>query len=92
MLTCGYWMRVCWTAKAAAGVTRASQSVGPTGRMGTATVSRYGRTITTITAATAAALRRSTVPMASAMTAAAASTAAVPTITRTSVSAVTGQT
>jgi hypothetical protein len=51
-VTYGYWTRVCWTASAAAGVSRSSQSVGPAGRTGTATANRYGTTTTTATAAT----------------------------------------
>ena len=78
-------------AKAAAGLSRSSQFAAPTGR--TSAVPRmYGRMITTMPAVTAAALRRSMVPMATARTAATASTAAVPAITRSSVSEVTGST
>jgi hypothetical protein len=45
-------------AKAAAGVTRSSQSAGPAGRTGATTA----RTIAAMTAVTAPALRRSTAP------------------------------
>ena len=69
---------LCWTANAAAGVTRTSHCSAPAGRIPGVTASRYGSTMPTITAVTAPALRRSSVPTASPSTAATASSAAVP--------------
>ena len=90
-MTCAYCGTACWTAKAAAGVIRSTQSAAPAGRTET-TPSRYGRTITTMTTVTAAALRRRMVPTARARTAATATSAAVPTTMRSSVSHGTGNT
>ena len=87
-VTCGYCGRLCWMAKAAAGVTRSSQSAAPAGSTD-ATPRMYGSTMATMTTVTAAALRRRMVPRARASTAATASSAAVPATTRSSVSQVT---
>src|SRR5216684_1930991 len=78
-------------AKAAAGVIRSSHCEALAGRMD-ATPRMYGSTIATMTVVTAAALRRNRAPTASARTAATAISAAVPAITRTSVSHDTGNT
>ena len=86
-LTWGYCVRLCWTANAAAGVTRSSHCSAPTGRMPGTVASRYGSTMPAITAVTAPALRRSSVPTASPSTAETASSAAVPTTTCSQVSA-----
>ncbi len=69
-------------AKPAAGVSRSSLSDTLSGR-GAAIARTYGRTIATMTVVTAAALRRTTVPTASASTAVTARSAAVPATTRT---------
>src|SRR5262245_60302077 len=73
-------------ANPAAGVSRSSHAETPAGRM-LGTARTWGSTIATMTAAAAAALRRSMAPTARARTAATASSAAVPAITRRSVSA-----
>jgi len=70
-VTCGYAGMLCSTAMAAAGVIRSTQSPTPAGRAVIA--SRYGSTITTVTAI---APRRSTAPTARARTEATAMSAA----------------
>src|ERR1039458_9828882 len=90
-VSCEYCGVACWMAKAAAGVIRSSQSAAPTGRM-EAAPRMYGSTIATMTRLTAAALRRSIVPRATARTAATAISAAVPTTMRSSVGHGTGYT
>ncbi len=85
-MTCGYRGMLCWIASPAVGVSRSSQAPTPDGTM-LRPASRNGRTTVTTATVMAAALRRSTAPSATAKTAARASTAAVPTMTRTSVSA-----
>ena len=69
---------------------RSSQSPALSGRT-EASAKKYGSTITTMTVATVAALRRTMVPMARASTEANAARIAVPTITRASVAAETGK-
>src|SRR5579875_594501 len=81
---------LCWIANAAAGVTRTSHCSAPDGSTPGTIASRYGSTTPAITAVTAAALRRSSVPTARASTPATASSAAVPATIRTRVSAETG--
>ena len=89
------WGTACCTDKAAAGVACSGQPPAPPGPRPCAAgsgpkASRYGTNITTITVATAGALRRTMVPMASASTAATASSAPVPATIRASVSSETG--
>ena len=76
-------------AKPAAGARRSTQLAALAGRIATARM--YGSTTTTITAATAAALRRRIAPTATARTATRATSAAVPAKTLSSVSQLTGR-